>query len=62
MSLIAVSLRHRDLDQFALNFFQRCAAFGNLQLRQAAAIGQLLAGVVPLWPDEISNAVNAECC
>src|SRR5580693_5249549 len=42
--LIAVGPRHGNLHQLALHFFQRCSTVRNLQLGQAAPVGQLLAG------------------
>ncbi len=63
MSLISICLVHGQVHQLALHFLQRSASLGNLQLGQAAAVGQRLANCAAVVvPDESSNAVRAECC
>ena len=45
VSLIAVGLAHGDLHHGALDFFERSAAFRDVEPGQAAAVGQLLAAI-----------------
>src|SRR5208337_4820450 len=44
VGLISIGLRHGDIHQLAFHLFQRSAALGNVQWRQAAAVRQMLDG------------------
>jgi hypothetical protein len=41
--LISIGLAHGEFDHGALDFFKRCAFFGDVEARQHAAVGELLA-------------------